>query len=101
MLLALMCWAAVTANCDGGPESSIRYVHKVAYQSIIGTQPCDYDDDGNPVDDGACPVYALTPFTVARDGADPCAPVPVPGPGECAFLLTTAFDEADNADCGG
>lgn len=96
MLLVLMCWATATLDCAGNPErDTIRYQHQVAYQSIIGTEAC-----GDLPEYGACPVYALTPFNLAMEGADPCALVPVPLPGECAFLLTTAYDEADNADCG-
>lgn len=96
MLLALMCWAAATVDCAGNPEiDTIRYVHQVAYQSVIGSVLC-----GDDPAYGGCPVYAFSPFTVAGNSTDPCVLVPVPRAGECAFLLTTAYDEADNPDCG-
>lgn len=91
-----MCWAAATLDCAGNHErDTLRYVHLTAYQSIVGAAAC-----GDDPEYGVCPVYALTPFTVEGDGPDPCALLPVPRPGECAFLLTTAYDEADNPDCG-
>jgi len=95
VILALLCWAAVTANCEGGGESTIRYQHLIAYQSIIGSVAC-----GELPEYGGCPVYAWSPWTLAGSGSDPCVLAPVPRAGECVFLLTTAYDEADNADCG-
>ncbi len=97
MILALLCWAAVTTNCDGGPETIAAYEDQGAYVRIVGEQLCILDDPTS----GACPVYLFEPFTLLDLNDDPCVPdLPAPGVGEILLIRTTAIDAAGNLDCG-
>ncbi len=103
ILLAVLCWAPVTENCEGGFEVMAAYRHEVAYIRVVGTQPCGWDEAGEPMAEfGACPVYWREPFVVTAEWPDPCLPVePLnPGPGEVALLKVTGIDQVGYEDCG-
>lgn len=99
-LLAALCWAAVTLNCEGGVEEEVRYRHEVAAIYVVGTQLCGYDEVDEPIN--GCPVYASTDWGLTAFGPEPCLPQdpPDPTPGGVVLMKVTAVDKADNVDCG-
>jgi hypothetical protein len=101
MIPALLCWAAVVLDCNGGPEPGVTYRDEVAYIVVTGMQPCDQSIPPDP-QYGDCPIYGYTLFNEVADDADPCVPGTnsSPGPGEVTLIRTTAIDLAGNEDCG-
>jgi hypothetical protein len=103
LLIAALCWAPVLLDCAGGIEWDVRYHHEVASVYVIGTQPCGYDEEGQPVAEyGGCPIYASTDWVQTAFDADPCLPwePPDPEPGGVVLMRVTAVDAAENVDCG-
>jgi hypothetical protein len=109
LLAALLSWAPPLLDCRGGAEAGpLHYTVRWAFREVIGTTMV----SGEPM-----PVYS--PFSWSALETVPasyCADLhdgeglrcrwvipPAPQPAVGAFLVTevTAYDPADNPDCGG
>ena len=75
----MICWQAVTFDCNGAPELMGTYRHEAAYIQQAGQIPA---------------------FVLLQQTEDPCVP-PLVEPAVSEVLLTriTAIDAAGNEDC--